>query len=71
MSGPSGEDASLDGAVRELLEAWRATSDSWRDAARSEIDRLHIDPIGDRARHAARALGELAALCDDAIRRCE
>lgn len=71
MRGVDGEDGALDGALRELIEAWSATSDGWRDAARGEVDRDHIDPILSRGRHAGRALAELAALCSDAIRRCE
>lgn len=64
-------DSVLEGAMRELIQAWSATSDGWHDDARTEVDRDHVEPICARTRHAARALAELSLLCGDAIRRCE
>jgi hypothetical protein len=68
-TGDGGEEA-LDGALRELLDAWQATADGWRDAARSEIDQQHIEPLRVQAKQAARSLAELSRLCRDAVRRC-
>lgn len=71
MSTPGADEASLDGALRDLLQAWSATSDAWRDGARDEFDRDHLRDIDWRARQGIKALAELSALCGDAIRRCE
>ena len=68
---PDSGESVLDGALRELLDAWMATSDGWRDQARSEVDREFIDPISNRSKQAACAMSELSQLCRDAVRRCQ
>lgn len=72
MSGGSndGDEAVLDRAMHELLEAWAATTDGWRDGARDDFARDFLDPIEWRTRHALQSLGELAALCAEAQRKC-
>ena len=71
MTSPTADEGTLDRAVRELLEAWAATGNGWRDAARSEFEREHLDMIVWRGRQGMKALGELSALCTEAVRRCE
>ena len=70
MSSPAADEASLDRALRGLNEAWLATSDGWRDGARSEFDRDHLSEIQSRGRLALKSLGELTQLCAEALRRC-
>ncbi len=71
MSASSADEATLDRAARELLEAWAATGDGWRDAARAEFQHDHLDGIAWRSRLGMKELSELSALCADAVRRCE
>ncbi|MBN8527160.1 MAG: hypothetical protein J0M02_17650 [Planctomycetes bacterium] len=71
MSTPVADEAALEGALRDLLQAFSATSDGWRDGARDEFDRDHLREIDARTRQAMKALAELSALCADAVRRCE
>lgn len=66
----SDDEAVLEGALRDLLQAFSATSDGWRDGAREEFDRDHLRDLDARARQALKALGELGALCAEAQRRC-
>lgn len=71
MSGSSDSDeAVLDRAIHELLEAWASTAEGWRDQARLDFDREFVDPITWRTRHALRSLGDLSALCAEAQRKC-
>lgn len=71
MSGSGADEAMLEGALRDLLQAFSATSDGWRDGARQDFDRDHLREIEARSRQGIKALGELSVLCADAIRRCE
>ena len=71
MSAASADEASIDRALRELTDAWIATGNGWRDGARDEFDRDHLNDILWRGRQGMKALGELSALCADAMRRCE
>lgn len=70
MSTPTADEATLDRALRELTEAWAAAGEGWRDAAREEFDREHLTPLLWRGRQGMKALGELTALCGEAVRRC-
>lgn len=71
MSTPGADEGMLDGALRELMQSWRSTSEGWRDGAREEFDRDHLRDLEWRARQAMKALGDLSVLCAEAIRRCE
>lgn len=74
MSGNSGsndgDEAVLDRAIHELIEAWAMTADGWRDQARTDFGREFLDPIEWRTRHALRSLSDLSMLCAEAQRRC-
>ncbi len=70
MSSPSADEATLDRAMRELTDAWQISGAGWRDAAREEFDRDHLVDILWRGRQGMKALGELSALCSEAMRRC-
>lgn len=70
MSGPGADEEVIDRALRDLREAFAATADGWRDAAREEFDRDHLRDLEWRAKHASRSLGELTQLCAEAVRRC-
>ncbi|HAT10077.1 MAG TPA: hypothetical protein DCS97_05685 [Planctomycetes bacterium] len=66
-----GDNGVLERAARELTEAWHATENGWRDQARDEFGREHLEQLTWRARHAERALSELMALCAEAERACQ
>lgn len=72
MSGGTqgGDEAVLDRAIHELMESWAATSDTWRDQARTDFGREFVDVIEWRTRHAMRSLTELSVLCAEAQRKC-
>lgn len=70
MSSPSADEATLDRALRELTDAWAIAGEGWQDAARTEFERDHLDDIQWRGRQGMKALGELSALCAEAMRRC-
>ena len=64
------DDGPLEQALRDLHQAWNATAEGWRDRARDEFGRLHLDPIDIRTREATRTLSALAALVEEARRQC-
>lgn len=64
------DDGPLEQALRDLRRAWDATADGWRDRARDDYGRLHHEPIEIRTREAARTLGALATLVEEAKRQC-
>ena len=70
MSNPAADEATLDRALRELSDAWAIAGEGWRDAAREEFQRDHLDDISWRGRQAMKSLGELTQLCAEALRRC-
>ena len=70
MPNVSGDDALLDKALRELSQAWSATSDGWRDQARTTFAETHLQEIEKRARLGARAIKQLEALLSEAMRQC-
>ena len=70
MSSTSADEATMDRALRELTDAWLIAGEGWRDAARDEFAREHLDQIEWRGRQGMKALSELSALCAEAVRRC-
>jgi hypothetical protein len=70
MSTPADE-AALERAVRDLLDAWAVAGDAWRDGTREEFDRDHLQGLHWRGRHAMKAVAELSQLCSEALRRCQ
>ncbi|MBA2482308.1 MAG: hypothetical protein H0V44_16720 [Planctomycetes bacterium] len=70
MTGVSGDDALLEDSLRQLLEAWAATSEGWRDQARSDFADQHLAGIEDRTRLAARSVKEMDVLIAQVMRQC-
>lgn len=70
MPGVMGDDALIAEALRRLGQAWSATADGWRDQAREEFARLHLDGIEQRAREAARAIKRVETLIAEVDRQC-
>lgn len=70
MSSDGDEGAIIERHLRDLLAAWEATGERWRDGARSEFETEHLEAIAWRTRHALKAYAELAALCAEAERSC-
>ncbi len=70
MTAFSGEDALLSRALKDLETAFAATAGDWRDATREDFARMHLEPIAARTREAEKALAQLAALVQEAERRC-
>jgi hypothetical protein len=66
----SGDDALLEKALKELLVAWDATSDGWRDQARVDFAHDHLDPLMARARQAAGAIRRMDTLLREAVQQC-
>jgi hypothetical protein len=70
MADLTGEGALIEQALRDLQIAWDATGESWRDAARADIDQHHLTPMRARAREAAKTLQMLSTLVHEAERAC-
>ncbi len=71
MAGVMGDDALLQKAIQDLLEAWNATEAAWHDDARDEFAEHHLKPIEGRARDAVKAINMLESLLAEATRQCQ
>ena len=69
-SSGEGDEAVLDRAIHELIEAWAVSAEGWRDQARTDFGREFLDQIEWRTRQALRSLSDLSALCAEAQRKC-
>lgn len=65
-----GDDALLEKALKDLAAAWDATSDAWRDEARTDFADQHLDAIDARTRAAVRAIRQMDTLLKEAIHQC-
>lgn len=70
MIGTSGDHDQLEKALRDLLAAWEITEAGWRDLARTEFARDHLNPLDARVRLAVRTSKQLSALLEEAVREC-
>ncbi|MBA3707883.1 MAG: hypothetical protein H0W83_03565 [Planctomycetes bacterium] len=70
MPSVTGDDAMLEDALRHLCEAWAITAERWRDQARSDFEKQHLDGIEDRTRLAARSVKQMENLINEVMRQC-
>lgn len=70
MPGGTGDDAVLEQALRDLMDAWKRTEDRWRDSARSDFERECLAEIHQRATLATRAIKQLEQLLREAMHAC-
>lgn len=70
MPGVGGDDAQLEEGLRELVTAWTATEEGWRDQARAAFAQECLDEIESRARAGMRAIRQLDALMKEAQSQC-
>ncbi len=70
MTGATGDDALLAEALRRLRQDWADTAARWRDRARDDFARDHLDGIEQRTRTATRAMTQIDLLISEARRQC-
>jgi hypothetical protein len=70
MPGASGDDAVLESAFKELMAAWQATQDRWRDSARQDFERAFLEDLHTRVKLAVRSIKQMEALMRQAIQAC-
>jgi hypothetical protein len=70
MPGASGDDAVLESALKDLMSAWHATQDRWRDSARADFEREFLEALHARAKLAVRAIKQVEGLMRETMQSC-
>ena len=70
MPAVNGDDGLLEKALADLRGAWAATAETWRDQARADFEREHLEEIEQRTRQAVRAIRQMDTLMREAMRQC-
>ena len=60
----------IEKTLKDLQTAWAATADGWRDQARPNFEREHLDEIEARLREAGRAMRQIQTILREAITAC-
>jgi hypothetical protein len=66
----SGDEALIEKTIKDLHAAWAATADGWRDQARPDFEREHLDEIEARLREAGRAMLQIQTILREAVTAC-
>lgn len=66
----SDSESLLKKAMTDLDKAWHATGESWKDNARVEFEREHLDELRISSEGAYRAMANLEHLLRSVIREC-
>lgn len=67
----SGNASRLAAITRDLMERWRETRSSWRDARAIQFEKDHLEPLEDAVKGALRGITHLEALLQQIRRDCE
>jgi len=57
-------------AARDLEMNWEITAQTWRDKARTDFEKTHIESLIPEVRRAADAITQINRLLHKAIREC-
>ncbi|HLX64347.1 MAG TPA: hypothetical protein VKX17_23945 [Planctomycetota bacterium] len=70
MFSSSDSESLLRKAIDDLKRQWLNSADSWKDKARDDFEKEHLEPLLNAAENAARAMRNLDGLMREVVRDC-
>jgi hypothetical protein len=67
---PSGNDAILAKALEDMEQRWTSTAGNWRDRARDEFEKKHLDELRNAVVAARHAMNNVEELLRQVVREC-
>jgi len=67
---PSGNDAILAKALEDMEQQWQSTAGAWRDKARDDFEKKHLDELRNAVQAARHAMNNIEEMLRQVIREC-